>query len=266
MSAPTAVSLHDVDVSFQVGGQSVHALAGVSLTIERGGSMAVVGRSGSGKSTLISVLALLRRPTRGSVYMADRDTSELTDAQLSTLRATQVGTVFQSFHLDPGFSAEDNVRLPWHFTSTQSGRASRVRARELLELLGIPELAQRQPGQMSGGQRQRVAIARALFMGPSLLIADEPTGNLDEGTASQIADVIFALPEAMGTAVVVVTHDTGIASRAGLQATISQGKLRLSGANSQRPLGDTDQGPDHTDPPGAESSGRRSTPGGVDGS
>lgn len=227
MSDSGAVCLRGVSVRFQVGEQTVHALERVSLDIERGTSLAIVGRSGSGKSTLISVLALLRQPTEGSVEVDGRETSALSDAELARVRATRIGTVFQSFHLDPGFSAEENVRLPWHFASRTSARKSRKRAQELLELMGIPDLAQRQPGQMSGGQRQRVAIARALFMRPALLIADEPTGNLDEATASQIADVIFGLPEQMGTAVVVVTHDSEVASRAACQATIAQGRLHV---------------------------------------
>jgi ABC-type lipoprotein export system ATPase subunit len=214
-----------VGVDFRVGDTVVHALSDVSLTIEAGTSTAIVGRSGSGKSTLISVLSLLRQPCSGQVTVSGQLASGLKDAELSSLRSRFVGTIFQSFHLDPAFTAEENAMLPWYFGSAMPRRAARTRARDLLGLLGIGDLAGRHPSEMSGGQRQRVAIARALFGEPALLVADEPTGNLDETTAAGIADVIFGLAEQTSTAVVVVTHDREIAERAGTLVQLVRGSL-----------------------------------------
>lgn len=225
MSAEPVVSLRDVSVHFEAGGEKVRALERASLDIRAGTSTSIMGRSGSGKSTLMSVLSLLRRPTQGQVLARGRDVSSLSDADLAGLRANFVGTVFQSFHLDPTFSAAGNVMLPWYFTAAMSARDARARARELLEVVGIPELVDRYPEQMSGGQRQRVAIARALFADPPLLIADEPTGNLDEDTARIICHVLYSLPKTVSSAVVVVTHDPQIAAMAENRISIVRGEL-----------------------------------------
>lgn len=219
------VTLENVSVQYDTSSGPVDAVNQICLQIPPASSTSIVGRSGSGKSTLVSVLSLLRRPTHGRVLVQGCDTRSLTDAALSRLRATCVGTVFQSFHLDHSFTAEANVLLPWHFSGSISRRAARARAGRLLEVLGIPELAGRYPGQMSGGQRQRVAIARALFAEPPLLIADEPTGNLDEDTAGVVAEVLYSLPSALSTAVVVVTHDPDIAATAGRRITLARGRV-----------------------------------------
>lgn len=228
MNDSPVVSLNDVSVDYNTGEERVRALERVSLDIYPATSTSITGRSGSGKSTLVSVLSLLRRPSRGLVRMHGRDTTKMTDAELSGLRGTSIGTVFQSFHLDPTFTAEANVLLPWYFSSGLSRRRARVRARGLLELIGIPELANRYPGQMSGGQRQRVAIARALFTQPPLVIADEPTGNLDEDTAGTVADLLYSLPERLATAVIVVTHDLDIAAKAQQRIDITRGRISSS--------------------------------------
>lgn len=225
MTGDPVVALDRVSVRYDTGSGPVHALEDVTLSILPASSTSVVGRSGSGKSTLVSVLSLLRRPTSGRVLTRNRDAGRLSDSALSRLRASVVGTVFQSFHLDPAFTAETNVLLPWYFTGAVPRRHARARAAQLLEVLGIPELANRHPAQMSGGQRQRVAIARALFAAPPLLIADEPTGNLDEDTASVVADTLYSLPESLGTAVVVVTHDPDIARRADRCITLTRGRM-----------------------------------------
>lgn len=226
MTEPPAAQLERVGVDFRVvGGRVVHALDEVSLTFEAASSTALLGRSGSGKSTLVSVLALLRRPTTGSVRVGSEDVSTRSDADVAALRSAFVGTVFQSYHLDHSFTATENVMLPWYFGSPLGRRAATARARELLEVVGVRDLAERRPGQMSGGQRQRVAIARALFGGPALLVADEPTGNLDEETAAEVADVLFSLPERTGAAVVVVTHDEQIAQRAGRTIRLRRGRV-----------------------------------------
>ncbi|GAB3051862.1 ABC transporter ATP-binding protein [Intrasporangium mesophilum] len=222
---PAAVVLDEVSVEFGSRHDISRALRSVSLTVPAASSTAIVGRSGSGKSTLVSVIALLRRPTSGRVTVSGRPTAALGDTQLARLRAQFVGTVFQSFHLDSAMTAAENVMLPWYFGGRASRREARERAAFLLDCLEIGELASRRPTEMSGGQRQRVAIARALFPEPRLLIADEPTGNLDERTAEVIGDQIFSLPALLGTAVVVVTHDAGIAARASRQLHLSGGEL-----------------------------------------
>ncbi|MGW5238438.1 ABC transporter ATP-binding protein [Monashia sp. NPDC004114] len=222
---PAAAVLDEVSVEFDTRHDTSWALRSLSLTVPAASSTAIVGRSGSGKSTLVSVIALLRRPTSGRVTVSGRPTASLGDTQLARLRAHFVGTVFQSFHLDPAMTAAENVMLPWYFGGRASRRDARSRAAFLLDCLEIGELASRRPTEMSGGQQQRVAIARALFPEPRLLIADEPTGNLDERTAEVIGDQIFSLPALLGTAVVVVTHDAGIAARASRQLHLSGGEL-----------------------------------------
>jgi ABC-type lipoprotein export system ATPase subunit len=229
-------ALDHTSVLFDVGGQQVWALQNVSLAIGSGASLSVVGKSGSGKSTLISLLALLRRPNRGRVLVRGADVGSLSDAELSALRARHVGTVFQSFHLDGAFTAQENAMMAWHFGSDLSRRAARARARHLLELVGIADLADRRSSQMSGGERQRVAIARALFGEPALLIADEPTGNLDEDTAGVIADVLFGLPQQTGTSVVVVTHDRDLANRADARIEIAHGELQPGSRSVSGPV------------------------------
>ncbi|MDO5503571.1 MAG: ABC transporter ATP-binding protein [Actinomycetia bacterium] len=205
----------------------VVALAGVDFTCHYGTSTAIVGRSGSGKSTLISVLSMLRTPTSGSVMIDGVETTTLSAIERDRLRALRIGIVFQAFHLEPTLSVLDNVTLPWRFTGArQSAREARAHADEVLGQLDIADLAHRHPNTLSGGQRQRVAIARALFARPALFVADEPTGNLDEDTANDIADVLLELPARFGTAVVIVTHDRAVAARADRTLTITRGQIR----------------------------------------
>ncbi|MCU1677615.1 MAG: transporter ATP-binding protein [Frankiales bacterium] len=219
--------LRGVSVEYKDGRNATCALDNVSVTFPSQTSTALVGRSGSGKSTLISVLALMRSPSSGQVIFDGRAVTDLSEGARAALRARAVGIVFQNFHLEPSMSASENVRLPWYFErrSSMSRKLSRQRAAELLDSLSIGELRDRRPNQMSGGQRQRVAIARALFMRPSIFIADEPTGNLDEDTANQVADTIFALPTVHETTVVVVTHDTAVAARADRTMMLSHGRV-----------------------------------------
>jgi ABC-type antimicrobial peptide transport system, ATPase component len=210
---------------------SVTALREVTVSFPAGSASAIVGRSGSGKSTLISVLSLLRRPTSGRVLLRDVVVSELSERELARARAS-VGIVFQSFHLEPSLTAAENVMLPWYFgISAEAGRrrmsrrTAYRRAVDILERLGIGALAGRRPNAMSGGQRQRVAIARALFTNPILFVADEPTGNLDEETANDVAATIFGLPATFGTTVVVVTHDAEVAAMADTRLELVRGEL-----------------------------------------
>lgn len=225
MTDSAAVELRDVGVVYRSGPQEVVALEHVSLRVAPRTSVAIAGRSGSGKSTLLAVMALLRRPERGAVLLSGTPIDRLSDARLSRLRSQVVGTVFQNYHLELGMTARDNVMVPWYFGVDLSAKDARSRAQRLLGLVGISDLAQRRCDQMSGGQRQRVAIARALFHEPVVLLADEPTGNLDEDTADDVAATLFALPEETGSCVVVVTHDAVIARRADRRLHLVAGRL-----------------------------------------
>lgn len=199
------------DVSVHYG--QVHAIRDINLSVYPSDSLAITGRSGSGKSSLLAVLALLRRPSTGAVRVRGQDTAGISETGISRLRAETVGIVFQSFHLEPSLTVAENVLIPWRFGLTRLSRSdATARMRELLALLEINELIGRRPGQLSGGQRQRVAIARALLPRPSVLLADEPTGSLDEESANRVGEVLTALPDVVDTAVVIVTHDMALAS------------------------------------------------------
>lgn len=222
--------LVDVTVEYQAVGGVVKALDRVTVDLPPASSTAIVGRSGSGKSTLVSVLALMRRPTGGEVVIGGERTSGLSDREVAQLRSREIGVAFQRFHLEEGLTAAENVMLPWFFGASPGGRhGARQRADELLEGLGLGGLGGRRPSQMSGGQRQRVAIARALFVEPHILVADEPTGNLDEITAGSVASVLLSLPERFGTTVVLVTHDRDVADLAERRLELSRGRVSGTG-------------------------------------
>lgn len=225
MSAQPSVELEDVGYVYAGSHTRVAALQHIDLALFPGKSYAIVGKSGSGKSTLVSLLALLRKATSGRVVVNGQDAAAMRDRDLARFRGTTIGVVFQSFHLDPSSTAMENVLLPWHFDLGLPGKQAKIRAHEALELMGIADLADRQTGQMSGGQRQRVAIARALLLRPSVVLADEPTGNLDEETGRHIAGHLLSLASATGTSVVMVTHDSDLASLADHSITITAGSL-----------------------------------------
>jgi ABC-type lipoprotein export system ATPase subunit len=227
---PAAAQITDLCVEYRTSAGSVRALDGVTARFDAGSSAAIVGRSGSGKSTMVAVLSLLRRPTTGTVTIAGIPSGELSRADLARLRSSAVGVVFQSFHLEPALTAAENVMLPWFFQARRtrerrSRTAARRHAGDVLDLVGIADLAERHPGAMSGGQRQRVAIARALFSQPRVFLADEPTGNLDEETAEDVSQTLFELPRTTGTSVIVVTHDSAVAAQADRTLTLSRGRL-----------------------------------------
>lgn len=226
-SAVPAVELEDVHVVHTSPTGPVHALSGISHAFVRSTSTAIVGRSGSGKSTLIATIALLQRPSRGIVRINGQAVSNARENVRARLRSEHIGVVFQSFHLDANLTAAENILLPWTFSlcNPLTQRQARDRSVLLLTELGLAEHASRTPGKLSGGQRQRVAIARALFNGPDLLIADEPTGNLDEDTASEVASELFSLPERFNTTVLVVTHDESIADMANHTVRLRHGQI-----------------------------------------
>jgi putative ABC transport system ATP-binding protein len=218
-----AVVATDVTREYRLDGLSVPALRGVSLTIEPGDYVAVVGASGSGKSTLMHLLGGLDRPTSGTLLIGGRDVSRLTPNELAELRNTTIGFVFQSFHLLARTTAQDNVGLPLVYRGI-GRRQRRARAADMLDRVGLSHRITHRPNQLSGGEQQRVAIARALVTGPSLLLADEPTGNLDSATGQSILALLESL-NAEGVAVVLVTHDRDVAARAGRQILMRDGLI-----------------------------------------
>jgi len=218
------IRLRDVTRSYVVGDSSFRALAGVSLDLPKAAFVAVVGRSGSGKSTLVNMLAGLDRPTQGSVEVGGERLEQLDEDALSLWRGRHVGVVFQFFQLLPTLTVAENVALPMDFCGTRGPKAARQRALELLSSVGIAEQADKLPSALSGGQQQRVAIARALANEPELVVADEPTGNLDSTTAGQVLDLLASLTQ-QGRTVVMVTHDDELRNRADLVVTLTDGRV-----------------------------------------
>ncbi len=220
------IALQQVSKTYVKGAQTVHALSEVTLEILPGQSLALVGPSGSGKSTLLSLLGLMDQPSSGQILFDGHDTSRLPDPALSRLRGRRIGFVFQAFNLLPALSAWQNVALPLRYAGVPI-KQQREQARAVLERVGLADRADHRPAELSGGQEQRVAIARALVMNPPLILADEPTGNLDERTGEEVLDTLMALNR-QGTALVVVTHSPGVAARAGRVYTVRDGRVSTS--------------------------------------
>src|SRR5690606_32519435 len=197
-------------------------LKDVSLSVERGKSTAIVGPSGSGKSTLLMVIAGLERVDGGSVRIAGERIDQLTEDAIAAFRGRMIGIVFQSFHLIPNMTALENVAVPLELAGHPEPFGV---AEKELEAVGLKERLTHYPGELSGGEQQRVAIARALAPEPAIMIADEPTGNLDQATGLQIADLLFATAEARGTTLVLVTHDPSLAARCNRQIAMRSGRI-----------------------------------------
>jgi len=217
------IELERVWRTYQVGDAAVNALSDVSLTIASGEHVAVIGPSGSGKSTMLHVLGCLDRPTAGAYRFDGRDVGSLSEQERSLLRRHRIGFVFQFFHLLPRLSAAGNVELPMLFAGVARDER-RERAATALAAVGLTPRAGHRPDQLSGGERQRVAIARSVVMGPSLLLADEPTGNLDRASAHEVMELLESM-HAGGLTLVVVTHDAAIAARARRVVTMDDGRV-----------------------------------------
>jgi len=220
--AEAIIELRDVSLTLGQGASRVHVLKGISLDVARGEAAGIVGPSGSGKSTLLMVLAGLERVDSGSVTIAGQALNGMTEDQVARFRGRSVGIVFQSFHLIPNMTALENVAVPLELAGRSD--AFELAARELTAV-GLGERLSHYPGQLSGGEQQRVAIARALAPEPGILIADEPTGNLDQATGRQIADLLFAKARERGMTLVLVTHDPALADRCDRQVRMRSGRI-----------------------------------------
>ncbi|MGO4333355.1 ABC transporter ATP-binding protein [Labrys sp. KB_33_2] len=227
MRMSEAIDLADVHLSLGTGAARVHILKGVTLKIRQGEAVGLVGPSGSGKSTLLMTLGGLERPDSGSIRIAGRDLGVLDEDGLAKFRGRHIGIVFQSFHLIPTMTALENVAVPLELAGRRDAFA---RAEAELEAVGLGARKAHYPAQLSGGEQQRVALARALAPEPAILIADEPTGNLDEGTGAGIVELMFRLKRERGATLVLVTHDLGLAARCDRMIRIRSGHIEADEA------------------------------------
>jgi len=218
------IHLENISRIYQIGNQSIHALDAVDLDIEAGEFVAVMGRSGSGKSTLLNMLGCMDRPDEGEYFLDEKRISAMDDDELSAVRNRYMGFVFQSFHLLPRLTALENVLLPRRYHINGMRDVDRQQAVELLRRVNLEDRMEHKPNELSGGQRQRVAIARSLINNPKVLLADEPTGNLDSNTSDAIMALLKELNED-GQAIVMVTHEAEIAINAQRQIFMRDGKI-----------------------------------------
>ena len=223
MTTPV-IDVQNITKDLRMGSHIVHALRGVSMKIERGEMVGIIGPSGSGKSTLLGIIGGLDTPTEGHVFIDGVDVSRMREDKLTEIRNEKIGFIFQFFNLSPTLTALENVALPIQFARRPQFNAN-VRARELLKLLGLADRTHHLPSQLSGGQQQRVAIARALANNPPLLLADEPTGNLDTESGEIVLAALREIQQTSGATVVLVTHDRDLADRADRTITLVDGQI-----------------------------------------
>lgn len=217
------IHLENVERVFPVGEERVYALREVNLHVAAGEYVSIMGPSGSGKSTLLNILGLLDRPSHGRYSLDNRDTTGLSDAQQAQMRMHKIGFIFQFFHLIPRLTAAENIELPMVLSGVDPGQR-KARTAEALARLGLSDRARHRPDQLSGGQRQRVAIARAIIMTPAIILADEPTGNLDRASGQEVIDTIETLNRE-GMTVVMVTHDPQIGRRTRRRVLMEDGRI-----------------------------------------
>jgi putative ABC transport system ATP-binding protein len=235
MSKPL-IEIQGMTKVYGMGEATVHALAGVDMTVEKGEFVAIMGHSGSGKSTLMNILGCLDRPTAGAYIFDGRDVSRLSKNELAEVRNQKLGFIFQSFNLLPRLSALSNVMLPMLYNMEEdiSDEDAEKRAAASLQAVGLGERLHHQPNQLSGGQQQRVAIARALVNNPPLILADEPTGNLDSRSSVEIMEILHHLHK-HGATIVMVTHEPDIAEHAGRVVCVKDGKILSDGHEGNNP-------------------------------
>ena len=218
------IHLQDIERVFQVGDETVHALRRINLRVRDGEYLSIMGPSGSGKSTALNILGLLDRPDQGVYRLEDIDTTDLSDKQQADVRRHRIGFIFQFFHLIARLSAAENVELPLVLAGMEP-RERKQRVAEALDRMGLTDRMKHRPDQLSGGQRQRVAIARAIIMRPSIILADEPTGNLDRASGVEVVRTIEGLNRE-GMTVVMVTHDPELGRRTGRQVLMEDGRIK----------------------------------------
>lgn len=226
-SSQAAVEVHDLRKVYHMGTQQVHALRGVTATFEKGSFWAIMGPSGSGKSTMLNVIGCLDRPTDGNYRLDGQDVGTLDDDALSGMRLRYLGFIFQSFNLIPQLTVEENIALPLYYLGWEP-EASSERARELANRVGLGDRLGHRPTELSGGQQQRVAVARALANDPVLILADEPTGNLDTATGKEIMALLSELNRA-GKTIIMVTHEASVAGSASHHMHMRDGLVERTG-------------------------------------
>jgi putative ABC transport system ATP-binding protein len=230
---PAIVRIVDLVKNYYMGPVTVHVLKGLNLTFDEGDFIALMGPSGSGKSTLLNVLGGLDRPTSGHYYLGDTDVSEMDDDQLSEVRCTYLGFIFQSYNLLPQYTVVENIELPLLYQGVKLDEATRQRCTDLAEMVGLGDRLDHRPLQLSGGQQQRVAIARSLVNDPHLILGDEPTGNLDSKTSVEIMQTLRDLNRA-GKTIIMVTHENDIAEWARRVVRLRDGRVESDVRNDTR--------------------------------
>jgi ABC-type lipoprotein export system ATPase subunit len=224
VDASDIVVLQDVVKQYMLSGEIVHALRGITFSIKKGEFIAITGASGSGKSTLLQIIGCLDTPSSGSLRIEGREISKLSDSALSELRQRAIGFIFQSFYLQPFLTLKDNLAVPAMFTH-ESKKTINTKVEKLLERVGLSERADHYPKELSGGQIQRAAIARALINNPRIILADEPTGNLDSTNSQSIIELFKTIRYSLGTTIIVVTHDLDIARQADRIIELKDGEI-----------------------------------------